>query len=159
MTDDDIFPDEGGQISARKQEEDNNDLKATSTIEFQKKIKEHQNTEITMEIQDRLNKPLVKNVKPEYKDYLQFILKLIQDKEIDVFVPSTLLHQEKYDVLNDKAKAEIDMTLVNLAQMIQQLQKLFDLNQEESYQLESLVDNIWYTKERIESVHGDVYKV
>lgn len=126
---------------------------------FTEKIVAHQDQKIDHDLQKRLNKPTKKSIKPKYKDYLKLILDLLEKKEIEAFVPGTFINQDIYDALDEKAQAEVDKTLLNLASMVQQLQYLSDNGAQNSFQLESLVDNIWYTKERIEEVHGDVYKV
>ncbi len=149
--DNSIFDNIGDELNTSKEKK--------NPVIYHKIIEEHKEKEITSDMQERLNKPLEKEVKPKYRDYLKFILDLIERKEIDLYRPDTFINKDIYNDLRPEIKSKADITLVNITNMVRQLNYLYEKGEENSFQLENLVDNIWYTKERIEQVHGDVYKV
>jgi len=126
---------------------------------YKSKIDSYKNQEISAQTQERLNTPLKKSVQPKYKDYLKLILDLINQGTIDVFNPSSIINTNIYNTLNEQGKADVDKILINLINMVQRMQYLNEKGEENSFQLESIVDNIWQTKEKIEQKHGDVLKI
>lgn len=128
---------------------------------FQKVIKEHQDTDISESTQQELNKPLGTQISDDKKDYIKEILKLLDSKEIDPFVPETILNKKIYDALSEENKGKVDTTLRNLADMLRMVKELYEKEGADNFQVESMIESIKLTKDRIESQSdiGDVYKV
>ncbi|KKP37042.1 MAG: hypothetical protein UR27_C0010G0064 [Candidatus Peregrinibacteria bacterium GW2011_GWA2_33_10] len=93
----------------------------------------------------------------EDQKFLKHILKLIEDKTIDLMTPSTLYNDKVYDELSPEGKTKVEFEAANLLAKIRQIKSLYDGGFERSYQLENLIRSVRLSKERIEEIRGDVF--
>lgn len=112
-------------------------------------------------VQQMINKPQMDPTGVDATDaeYLEEIVKLINDGKLDLHVPNTLMKNEIYDSLDDKSKGLADMSAVSLLNDLRQMKKLYDMDDKESFQIQNLIQRIRNIKERIEEKCGDVYVI
>lgn len=112
-------------------------------------------------VQKMINKPQMDPTGVDATDaeYLEAIVKLIDEGRLNLHTPNTLMKNEIYDSLDDKAKGLADMSAVSLLNDLRQMKKLYDSGDKESFQIQNLIQRIRTVKERIENQCGDVYVI
>ncbi|MCD6109810.1 hypothetical protein J7J83_03570 [bacterium] len=110
-------------------------------------------------VQKMINKPQTDptGVNATDAQYIQTVISLINEGKIDLHTPSTLMKNEIYHNIDDKAKGLADINAVTLLNDLRQMKKLYDLGNTQSFQIQNLINRIRNTKERIEKTCGDVY--
>lgn len=93
-----------------------------------------------------------------HNDFIQKILKLVEQGVIDPLKPETLVNDDAYNKLNDEWQAKVDLASVNMAH---QLQLIIDFYKSrhtpnESAELQNLIDYLWEMKQRIKE-HEEVF--
>lgn len=109
--------------------------------------------------QKELNTPLAVQggIKAEDKEFLEFVLSLVKEGKIDLFVPHTLINDSVYDNLSEKEQGEVDIEAVNTLSAIRKIKDLHDAGFDDSYQMENLVQKVRIKKENFENSIGDVF--
>lgn len=90
-------------------------------------------------------------------EYIEKVMRMIEDKRIDLHTPATLLNLPIYEKLGEEAKSFVDLNGFNLLAEIRQIKKLWDLGDKDSFQIQNLVHRMRLTKQKIEKEHGDCY--
>jgi len=110
--------------------------------------------------QKNLNTPLQDNtgsMDGKDQEFLNLIISLIDDGKINLYKPSSLLKNEIYDKLDDKAKGEVDLAAMNMLNAIREIKGLNDNGFKETFQMQNLVHRLRMNKEQLESADGDVF--
>lgn len=110
--------------------------------------------------QKQAGKPAAGAMGDEHESFLETVLKLLKSKSIDPADPATFLNVDVYDALSQKEKDAIDLALVNLATMLTHVVefRLSEKTPDSSPQLQTMIEQLWQTKSRIEEKAGDVFK-
>jgi hypothetical protein len=110
-------------------------------------------------VQKMINKPQIDptGVNATDLEYLEAVMKLINDRKIDLHTPETLMNKDVYDNLDELSQSTADVNAVNLLDKLRQVKKLYDTGDRESFQIQNLMEHIRQTKSRIEKECGDVY--
>ncbi|MBI4235609.1 hypothetical protein HY604_04915 [Candidatus Peregrinibacteria bacterium] len=114
---------------------------------------------IDPQIQTELNKPLVdpEGMKKEDKDFLEMVIKLINEGKINLYNPETLINNTVYATLTTEVQAKVDMEAFNLLSALRDMKGLHDSDNSETYQMENLVQRVRLSKERLEKEGGDLF--
>jgi len=117
------------------------------------------NTQIDEKTQSMINTPMVDDTGVDEKDqaFIQNVLKLINEKTIDLYNPETLMNKPVYDKLDFKAQGTADFNAVSLLASLRQIKKLYEQGFAQSYQIQNLIHQCRVTKERLEQECGDIY--
>lgn len=108
--------------------------------------------------QQELNAPLADSgVAQKNQEFLDLMLKLIEDGKIDLYKPATLINHEVYDKLSEEKQGKADLEAVNLLSAIREIKGLYDAEYQDTYQMQNLVDRVRNTKERLEEEGGDLF--
>lgn len=107
--------------------------------------------------QKKLNEPLKYDGSSQNKDFLEMLVKLINDGKIQVYKPDTLFNHEVYDKLDQAAKGKADYEAMNLLHVIREIKGLYDAGYKATYQIDNLVEKLRVTKERLEMQGGDIF--
>ncbi len=110
--------------------------------------------------QRNLNTPLQDNtgrLDGKDQEFLNLIISLIDEKKIDLYQPATLINNEVYDKLDEKAQGQVDLEAINMLTAIREIKGLYDNGFKETFQMENLVHRLRMTKERLEETGGDVF--
>ncbi len=109
--------------------------------------------------QNMLNKPLADptGVGLEDQQYLEMILKYIDQGKIELYVPFSLLNTDLYNQLDEKKQGELDLKAVNVLSAIREIKDLFDAGFGTSFQIQNAVKRLRNTIETIEGEGGDVF--
>ncbi|MBA4337101.1 hypothetical protein C0416_05020 [bacterium] len=110
-------------------------------------------------VQQMINKPQMDptGVNATDSEYLEAIIKMINDGKLNLYAPDTLIKTAIYEALDYQSKGLADINAVNLLGDLRQMKKLYDSGDKESFQIQNLIQHIRNTKQRIEDKCGDVY--
>jgi len=110
-------------------------------------------------VQQMINKPQADptGIGQEDREFIENVMKLINDGTIELHTPSTLMNKQVYEIIDEKCQGIADMNAVHLLADLRQIKKLYETEQKESYQIQNLIHKLRMTKERLEKECGDVY--
>ena len=112
------------------------------------------------EAQKKAGKAIAGSMRGEHQAFLETLLKLLESKHIDPADPKTFLNRAVYDALPEPSQDAIDLALMNLGHQLEDIVQ-FRLSKEtpdSSPQLQTMIEQLWQTKGRIEDKAGDVFK-
>lgn len=114
---------------------------------------------MTEEEQVRAGKAIAGAMGDEHMNFVKTITGMLDRGEIDVTKPETFLKKDVYDKLDADWKAKTDLAMVNIGSLLNHIADFYTSKQtpDASPQLESMIEQLWRMKERIE-VHADVFK-
>lgn len=112
---------------------------------------------IDEQTQKELNAPLKYDGSSQNKDFLDKLVKLINEGKIQVYKPDTLINPEIYDKLEESAKGKADYEAINLLNIVREIKGLYDAGYKDTYQMDNLVEKLRVTKERLEVQGGDIF--
>ncbi len=117
------------------------------------------NQGIDENVQQMINKPQADptGVDEADREFMQLVMKLIEDGTIDLYRPETLMNKEVYNSLDESKKGKADTNAIPLLGEIRNIKKLYDAGDRESYQIQNLIHRVRLTKERLEDECGNVY--
>ncbi|MBT3865354.1 hypothetical protein HOE67_00790 [Candidatus Peregrinibacteria bacterium] len=115
--------------------------------------------ELSQEEQNHLNEPLVdpQGVDEKNKTFLDDVIKKIEDGDINLMSPSSIINQSVYEGLSEKAQGETDLSAVSLLARLRDIKGLHDIGSPDSYQMQNLVEQVRLTKERLEKDTGNIF--
>ncbi len=119
---------------------------------------EHKN--LSEEAQKKAGQAAGGSMDPKHQAFLDLLLSLMKQKAIDPTTPTSFLNQTIYNALTEPQKDEINLALINLAHMLEDIVE-FRLSTEtpdSSPQLQTMIEQLWVMKERMEEKVGDVFK-
>lgn len=116
---------------------------------------------LSTEEQKRLSQPLVKQngLSQEDEAFLNLVVSKVENGEINLLSPSTLINQTVYATLNEQQQGKVDFDSVNLASNLRDIYGLWKMTHVATYQIENMVRTVRLTKERFEGISGDVYVI
>lgn len=109
--------------------------------------------------QHHAGQPISGDMNAKHKDFQKKVIALVDSGEIDPFTPKTFLKMDVYDGLPEEWQEKTDMALSSLASELQRIVEFYKSEEtpEESPQLQTMIEELWQTKQRIEEEH-DVFK-
>jgi len=112
------------------------------------------------EAQKQAGKPATGSMGEEHETFLKTVLNLLKSKSIEPSDPKTFLNRAVYDKLPQAEKDAIDLSLINLADILRHVVefRLSSDTPDSSPQLQTMIEQLWQTKSRIEEKAGDVFK-
>ena len=115
--------------------------------------------DLTVREQKQVGTPIAGSMDDEHKNFLSTIKQMLQSEEIDPYDPKTFLKMEIYEALDEQWQDKADLTLQNIAGQLRRLSEYLasDETPEESPQLQTMVEQLWQSKQTIEE-HHDVFK-
>ena len=119
-----------------------------------------QQNQIDPETQKRLNQPIphTAGLSPADLAFLNDVMSKVESGQIKLLVPSSIINHAVYDGLPPEQQGKVDYDAVNLLTTIRNIYDLWKYsNQQPTFQIENLVNQVRVTKERFEEVEGDVY--
>ena len=116
--------------------------------------------DLSEEAQKKAGRATGTTMDPEHKQFLADLIAMLDRKEMDFTVPSSMLKQENYDALDEEARRAVDYALLNLADQLRHIEWYFrsKTTPNASPQLQSMIDHFWDMKSRLEEKYGDVLK-
>ena len=116
-------------------------------------------TELPEEEQKKLNEPLKdpSGLNEADRIFLNDVVSKIENGQINLYTPSSLINQGVYRGLPENVQGETDLNAVTLLARLREIKGLHDIGQDDSYQFENLVEQVRLTKENLEESAGDVF--
>ncbi|MDA1209214.1 MAG: hypothetical protein O2904_04260 [bacterium] len=115
--------------------------------------------EQTTEDQVKTGQAVAGKMDDEHKNFMKTLMSLIDKGEINPADPKTFLKMEVYSKIDEQWQDKTDLALLNIAnqvKLIDDFRKSAD-SPDESPQLQTMVEQLWQMKQRIEETH-DVFK-
>ncbi|PIQ76570.1 hypothetical protein COU78_02580 [Candidatus Peregrinibacteria bacterium CG10_big_fil_rev_8_21_14_0_10_49_24] len=115
--------------------------------------------ELTQQQEQSAGTPVAGKMGAKHTSFLSDLFALIDKGDIRTDEPQTFLNQEVYEKLSDEWKDKTDLALTNIANQLRLIDSFRkDTNTPvESPQLQTMVEQLWQMKQRIEEDH-DVFK-
>lgn len=126
--------------------------------DFQTAIAVHQ--DISEEAQKKAGQATGTTMNQKHVAFLAELIGMLDRKEMDASVPSSLLHEKEYGALPQESKDAVNFALLNLADQLRHIESYFRSTQtpNASPQLQTMIEQFWEMKSRLEEKHGDVLK-
>lgn len=116
------------------------------------------NQEIPEETQKMINADLkAEQYSPEDQAFVDHILKLVNNGQIKLHEPSSLINAAVYAQLPPEAQGKADLNAMNMLAKVRQIVTLSKTYEFPTYQMISLVAGLRQNKENLEQVSGDIY--
>ncbi len=113
---------------------------------------------IDPETQKRLNQPLPTDaLNPEEEVFLKAVTEKLSNGVLDPLNTRTLFNYGVYDKLSESEQEATDLTAINVMSILRQIQRLWDENHHQTFQLQNLVRTVFQMKSKFEAKHGDVF--
>lgn len=115
--------------------------------------------ELTQQQEQSAGTPVSGKLGAKYSTFLRDLFALIDKGDIRTDEPQTFLNQEVYEKLSEEWRDKTDLALINIANQLRLIDSFRkDTNTpDESPQLQTMVEQLWQMKQRIEDEH-DVFK-
>ena len=91
------------------------------------------------------------------KEFLNTVIQLLEAGKIDLYKADSIINGEIYAKMSEKQQGEIDLEALNILAALREIHGLWKLNQVDTFQMQSVVNRIRLTKERVEQNEGDVF--
>ena len=94
-----------------------------------------------------------------HTDFVQLIAKMIKDKTIDVQKPETFLNRSVFDALDELSRSKVEGSMVNIADMLRHVAEFYISKEtpDAAPQLQTMIEQLWQMKDRVEKEFGDVF--
>lgn len=116
-------------------------------------------TAIDWKTQKELNIPLAISGQADEKtlQFLEMLVKLINDGKISLYNPDTLINHAVYDKLSLEKQSKVEVEAFNLLNAIRDIKGLYDAGYKNTFQMLNEVERLRLTKERLEELGGDLF--
>lgn len=126
-----------------------------------------QATPLTPEQQQRMNAPAVDptGMDADVDQFLHSTMQKVYAGEINLFSPSSLLNQDKYEALTEPDQGKIDQKAILFCTKLREIKGLMDISggdvlyAKPTYQIQQLVHELKMHKEEVERQLGDVFVI
>jgi hypothetical protein len=119
-----------------------------------------QQPSLTEDQQKKAGQPIQGDMDQDHKNFCTTVSELLESGAIDVTKPESFLNQAVYDTLPDEWKAKTDLTIVNMATLLDHIYGFYKSKQtpDACPQLATMIEQLWEMKQRIEAHGHDVFK-
>ncbi len=116
------------------------------------------NADLSEDAQKHAGKAIGGTMDDKQKDFLLTVVKLINDGTINPSDSNTFINADVYASLEPEWKKKTDLALVNIADQLRVIKEFYDSKEtpNESPHLQTMIEQLWLMKERIES-HTNVF--
>ena len=123
-----------------------------------KSIKKHEH--LSLAKQKQAGEAIAGEMDSKHEDFLQHMIKLLDDKEIDITKPESFLKLPAYKKLSQEWKGKVDLALLNIVDEVRRIEDFYRSKQtpNSSPQLQTMIEHLWQMKQRIEE-EKDVFKI
>lgn len=113
---------------------------------------------LTEEDQKKAGAPIAGDIDAEHRNFLKTLMKLFKDGTIDPYNTKSFVHDDVYNALDEEWQDKIDLALANIANQLRLIQEFMESTEtpDESPQLQTMVEQLWQMKQKIEE-HHDVF--
>ena len=119
-----------------------------------------QHKDLSEEAQKKAGQATGTDMDEKHKKFLADLIGMLDRKEMNATAPSSLVKQTVYDALPQEQKDAVDYALLNFADQIRHIEWYFrsTTTPNASPQLQTMIEQLWQMKSRLEEKHGDVLK-
>ncbi len=121
-------------------------------------IAKHKN--LSEKAQVKAGKAIEGKMDKEHTQFLQKLIKLLDEKKIDTLVPESFLNKKIYDKMPQEWQGKATLALVNIVDQVRRIETFYRSKQtpDSSPQLQTMIEHLWQMKQRIED-HYDAFKL
>lgn len=122
-------------------------------------LKKYENYTIDEKTQKDLNGTLKDDTgfNEGHEEFLKMLMGKMSRGEINPYNPESLYNREIYDKLEESQKERASLTAINLMSTLRQIESLWKIDQNASFQIQNLVETVFQMKSKFEKEYGDVY--
>lgn len=122
-------------------------------------LKKYEDHQVDDKTQKQLNEPLKDKTgfNEGHEEFLKMVIAKLESGELDPHKPASLYNRAIYDKLPEEEQEKTDLTAINLMSMIRQIESLWKIDQNATFQIQNLVESVFQMKAKFEKEHGDVY--
>lgn len=115
-------------------------------------------SDLSPEDQKKAGTPVAGSIDDEHRNFLKTLKTLIDNGEIRLDDPKSLLKMDVYEALDQEWKDKADLALFNCADQLRHIAGFISSAEtpNESPQLQTMVEQLWQSKQQIEK-HHDVF--
>lgn len=119
-----------------------------------------QHKDLSTDAQKSLGKAVAGDMAEAHTAFVIKLSKMVKDGEINVFAPASFFKQEVYDSLSEQAKTQVDVALVNVADLLRHIVEFYLSKQtpDSSPQLAQMIDQLWQMTGRLQEKYGTILK-
>lgn len=119
------------------------------------------NLPIAADVQARINTPQVDptGFDPADEAFIYDIVNKFDEGVIKRYEPSSLLHADAYEKLQDLQKGKADLNALNILTIVRGIYDQWKANPVPTFQIETQIRQIRLMKERVETELGDIYVI
>ena len=127
--------------------------------DFHASIAAHQH--LSEEAQKKAGQATGTDMDEKHKKFLADLIGMLDRKEMDASVPTSLLNAAVYEPLPETSRSAIDFAVLNLADQLRRIESYFRSTKtpNASPQLQTMIEHLWNMKSRLEQKYGDVLKI
>ncbi len=116
--------------------------------------------ELSAAAQKKAGKAIAGPMNDEHEAFLATMIGMLDRKEIDSSHPEGLLNRSVYDALPEEWKDKTNLALLNITQQLRMVEEFYrsTATPNSSPQLQTMIEQLWQMKDRIESQGYDVFK-
>ena len=115
---------------------------------------------LTPQDQIRLGTPMADDdFNSEENKFLREMIKKIEDGQIKILEPATILNQEVYEKLTETNEHAVDLIAHRLLAILRQIRDLWEMDHHLTMQMKNLITEVKHKKEEGEKKYGDVFKI
>ncbi len=118
-----------------------------------------QHKDLSEEDQKKAGQAIAGKMEPRHYDFLKALTAMLKEEKINIHNPETFFKKETYDELDAGARSKVDLATVNIADLLRHIAEFYlsKKTPDESPQLQTMIEQLWTMKERVEKQYGDVY--
>lgn len=126
--------------------------------DFAQSLEDHKDLPLTD--QKKAGQAIAGEMDSKHEDFLKHLIKLLDEKKIDIADPQSFLKKEVYDALDEEWRGKVDLVLVNVVDEVRRIEDFFRSTEtpNSSPHLQTMIEHLWQMKQRIEEFH-DVFKL
>jgi hypothetical protein len=127
--------------------------------DFHQSIAQHKN--LSEAEQRKAGQAIAAPMDEKYNAFLKEVIEIIDSGAIDLTKPETLLHPNVYEALTAEQRNAVDLALINIIHQLRIVVEFYKSTKtpNESPQLQTMIEQLWLMKQRIEDQYGDVFKI
>lgn len=110
--------------------------------------------------QVKAGQALAGHMNHEHEQFMRMLVALVDEGTLNLVEPASLL-QDAYTSLSAVKRGKVDLALINI---VDQIRHIYDFYKSEktpnaSPQLQTMVEQLWQMKSKLEEEYGDVLKI
>ena len=120
----------------------------------------HEHKDLPADEQVKAGKAIGGDMSDEHADFLKTLIKLIDSKKITLGDTKSFLNADVYEKLPQESQDKVDLAILNVADQLRLINDFYrsEATPDSSPHLQTMIEQLWQMKSRLEEQLGDVFK-